>query len=55
MTAGYESGQFVVRRAGRWLATPLCVVLLVVEATDLVFAVDSIPAALAITRDSFIV
>jgi tellurite resistance protein TerC len=55
MTEGYEGGRFVTRRAGRWLATPLCVVLLVVETTDLIFAVDSIPAVLAITRDPFIV
>jgi tellurite resistance protein TerC len=47
-------GRFVVRRAGRWLATPLMLVLVLVEATDLVFAVDSIPAVLAITRDPFI-
>src|ERR1019366_5577892 len=43
-----------VRRDGRIWATPLLLVLVVVEATDLVFAADSIPAVLAVTRDPFI-
>ena len=47
--------KFFVRRDKRWLATPLFIVVLVVEVTDLVFAVDSIPAILAISRDPFIV
>ena len=51
----YEGGRFMVRRGGRWLATPLLVVLLVVETTDLFFAFDSIPAILAVTTDPFIV
>ncbi len=55
VTNDYHEGKFFVRRAGRWLATPLFVVLLIVETTDIVFAVDSIPAILAITRDPFIV
>jgi tellurite resistance protein TerC len=46
---------FFVRREGRTLVTPLFVVLLVVETTDILFATDSIPAILAITRDPFIV
>jgi tellurite resistance protein TerC len=46
---------FVVREGGKWLATPLLLVLMVIEATDVVFAVDSIPAIFAITRDPFIV
>lgn len=54
MTDDPIDGRFVVRRAGRWFATPLALVLVLVEATDLVFAVDSIPAVLAITRDPFI-
>jgi tellurite resistance protein TerC len=54
VTKDYEGGKFFVRRAGL-LATPLLVVLVVVETTDLLFAVDSIPAILAITRDAFIV
>jgi tellurite resistance protein TerC len=44
-----------VRIDKRWFATPLFIVVLVVEITDLVFAIDSIPAILAISRDPFIV
>jgi len=51
----YRGEQFFVRKRGRLWATPLVVVLLVVETTDLLFAVDSIPAVLAITTDPFIV
>lgn len=55
LTEGYEDGKFAVRRAGKLFFTPLFVVLMVVETTDIMFATDSIPAILAITRDSFIV
>jgi len=55
VTEAYEGQKFVVRRNGVWLVTPLFLVLLVVESTDLVFAVDSIPAIFAITTDPFIV
>jgi tellurite resistance protein TerC len=51
----YDTPRFWVRRDGRWFATPLPLVLLVVESTDVVFAVDSIPAIFAVTRDTFIV
>jgi TerC family integral membrane protein len=54
ITENYEGGKFFVRRPGLY-ATPLLIVLLVVETTDLLFAVDSIPAILAITLDAFIV
>ncbi len=54
-TTEYHSDHFFVQQAGKWLATPMFVVLLVVETTDVVFAVDSIPAVLAITTDPFIV
>jgi tellurite resistance protein TerC len=54
-TSKYEGSHFFVKRDGRWLATPLFVVLLVVETSDVIFAVDSIPAVLAITTDPFIV
>lgn len=50
-----ESGDFFVTKNGRRHATPLLVVLVLVETTDVVFAADSIPAILAITRDTFIV
>src|SRR5436309_4112347 len=51
----YHDNKFFVRQAGRGYATPLLLVLLVVESTDVVFAVDSIPAIFGITRDPFIV
>jgi tellurite resistance protein TerC len=49
-----HGGNFFVTENGRRSATPLFVVLLIVETTDLVFALDSLPAVLAITRDGFI-
>jgi tellurite resistance protein TerC len=55
MTPAYHGKRFLVREAGRRLATPLLLVILVVEATDIVFAVDSIPAVFGVTQDSFIV
>ena len=55
VSENYEGGQFFTMRDGKRLVTPLFIVLLVVETTDLIFATDSIPAVLAITRDSFIV
>jgi tellurite resistance protein TerC len=55
VTADYRGDRFFVMEAGRRAATPLFVVLLLVEFTDLVFAVDSIPAIFAVTRDPFIV
>jgi len=54
VTKDYEGDKFIVRHRGLY-ATPLLLVLVVVETTDLLFAVDSIPAILAITRDAFIV
>jgi tellurite resistance protein TerC len=51
----YDPPSFFVRREGHWHVTPLLLVLLVIESTDVLFAVDSIPAVFAITRDPFIV
>jgi len=51
----YAGARFWVRHGRRTLATPLLLVLVVVEASDLLFAVDSIPAIFAVTRDPFIV
>ncbi|MEI8217963.1 MAG: TerC family protein [Elusimicrobiota bacterium] len=48
-------GSFIVTNGGKYFATPLFLVLLVIETTDIIFAVDSIPAALAISTDSFII
>lgn len=55
LTQGYEEGKLVTRQAGRRLATPLFLVLLLIELSDVAFAVDSIPAVFGITRDPFIV
>ncbi len=55
LTPHYVGQQFVVRDDGRVVFTPLALVLLAVETTDVVFAVDSVPAIFAITRDPFIV
>ncbi|MBN1322915.1 MAG: TerC family protein [Methanotrichaceae archaeon] len=51
----YHESSFCARLGGRWMVTPLFVVLIAVEVTDLMFALDSIPAVLAITLDPFIV
>ena len=55
VTATFRGQSFFVREHGRWLATPLMVVLLVVEITDVIFATDSVPAVLSVSRDPFIV
>lgn len=55
VTESYAGKKFFLRQAGKTFATPLFIVLLVVETTDILFATDSIPAILAISRDSFIV
>jgi tellurite resistance protein TerC len=52
---GYHGQRFFTRENGRKLATPLLLALVMVEVTDLVFAVDSIPAIFAVTRDPFLV
>ena len=54
-TEGYEGHDFVVRRSGRWMVTPLLVVLVSIELTDVLFAVDSVPAVLAVTEEQFLV
>jgi len=55
VTNEYEGSKFLTRRNGLLYMTPLFVVLVTVELTDLVFAIDSIPAVLAISNDAFIV
>ena len=55
VTPQFEGGNFFVRHQGKLHATPLFLVLLVVETTDVMFALDSIPAVIAITRNEFIV
>src|SRR5438874_4279224 len=54
-TKDYERDRFVVRQAGQLMITPLLLVLLVVETTDLIFALDSIPAIFAVTQNTFLV
>jgi tellurite resistance protein TerC len=51
----YHGQRFFIRTAGKLMLTPLAIVLVLVETTDLIFAIDSIPAIFAITRDPFIV
>jgi tellurite resistance protein TerC len=47
--------RFVVRRDGRWLATPLLLAVVAIEVTDVVFAIDSIPAAFAVSEEPYLV
>ena len=55
VTSDYRGAKFFVRENGIRMATPLFVVLLLVEVSDVIFAVDSIPAIFAVTKDPFIV
>jgi tellurite resistance protein TerC len=55
MTEGYRAAAFVVREHGRRVATPLLAVLVAIETTDIMFALDSIPAVFAVTTDPFVV
>jgi tellurite resistance protein TerC len=55
VSEGYVGGQFFTRCNGRLCATPLLLVLIVIEVADLTFAVDSIPAIFAVTQDPFII
>jgi tellurite resistance protein TerC len=54
-TSEYDGQKMFIRRTGKLLATPLFAVLIVIESSDVVFAVDSIPAILAVSREQFIV
>jgi tellurite resistance protein TerC len=55
VSAGFDGGRFVTMAGGRRALTPLALVLLAVETTDLIFAVDSIPAVFAVTQNAFLV
>lgn len=55
LTKELEGEHFFVRHAGKIAATPLFLVLVIIETTDVIFAVDSIPAIIGITRDTFII
>jgi tellurite resistance protein TerC len=55
VTNEYHGRHFFVKMSGKWVATPLMVALVLVESSDIIFAVDSIPAIFAVSRDPFIV
>ena len=55
ISSEYDGDHFFTRAGGKLIATPLIIVLIVVETTDLIFALDSIPAIFAVTTDAFIV
>jgi len=55
VTKDYEGEKFIVKHGGKRYMTPLLLVLLMIESTDIAFATDSIPAIFAITRDTFII
>ena len=55
ISSDYDDGRFFTKKANRWSATPLFAILLCIESADLIFALDSIPAVIAITRDPFII
>jgi tellurite resistance protein TerC len=55
VTGRYHAEKFFVRIDGRWMATPLFLVLVVIDIVDVVFAVDSIPAVFGVTKDPFLV
>lgn len=51
----YVGENFFVKKGGKWMATPLFVVLMIIEFTDLIFAVDSVPAVFSVTKDPYLV
>ena len=55
MTSSYDSGKFFTKKGAKRVATPLFIVLVVLNVTDILFAVDSVPAVFAVTRDPFII
>lgn len=55
VTGDFRGRHFVVRQSGRWALTPLGIALIMVGSSDVLFAVDSIPAIFAVTRDPFLV
>lgn len=55
VTSEFQGSHFVVKQEGRWVVTPLLLALVLVESSDVMFAIDSIPAIFAVTRDPFLV
>ena len=54
-TSTLDGRKFFTQADGQWLATPLLTVLILIESTDMIFAIDSVPAIFAVTRDTFVV
>ncbi len=54
-TSDYDGSRFIVKREGRWMATPLLAVLVVIDVADVMFAIDSIPAVFGVTSDVFVI
>ncbi len=54
MTDTFDGDRFFTKRSGKWMATPLVAALVAIETSDVIFAIDSIPAVLAVTRNSFL-
>jgi tellurite resistance protein TerC len=55
ITPSFEGQRFLVKKDGRWWGTPLLVALVVIEVSDIIFAVDSVPAIFALTKEPLIV
>ncbi|MDR1793117.1 MAG: TerC/Alx family metal homeostasis membrane protein [Bacteroidales bacterium] len=55
VTPDYEGNKFIVKKDGKWFLTPLLLVLIVIELSDVIFAVDSVPAIFSVTHDSYMV
>jgi tellurite resistance protein TerC len=55
ITPSFEGQRFLIRKDGRWWGTPLLVALVVIEVSDIIFAVDSVPAIFALTKEPLIV
>lgn len=55
ITKDFHGQKFAVKKMGRWIWTPMILVLVAIESSDIMFAIDSIPAAFAITQDPFII
>jgi len=55
ITKDFHGDKFAIKKMGRWIWTPMILVLIAIESSDVMFAIDSIPAAFAITQDPFII
>ncbi|EKM31138.1 hypothetical protein VCHENC02_3192, partial [Vibrio harveyi] len=55
MTEEYQGNHLILKQAGKWVATPMLIVVGVIAVMDVMFALDSIPAIFAVTREPFLV